>query len=402
MRVGGLTVLGARTYDPVTRQFLSPDPLDTVPATNGAASAYTYAWQDPINHVDPTGMQPVSIEAYAAILQREEHGRLGQAWEAIKEDPWGTLAAVGVVALGVGLCFTPFAAVGAGILIGAAVSSAAGLASGTFDPRAVAVSGVIGGLAGGAGAAFSSTSASLATGGAIGFGGDVAMQATTGQPINWNRALVSGGVGIVTAGIGSSTSSATNTALRSAAAGSATDAGADIATQALTGDGHIDLGSVAFSAISGGGTSAVTHHLTTANTSSATIVDPVEAPKHLVYDQMPLFVETPYGLAVQGTDPASLAARDHVLNGGDIFKGGNVNSIGPEQSQFFALEHPETAGFGDKYGIPPKNLPFDWVGQGTLESSAPFVTRPAPGVDVNAGGGVEVVTLPGSFVPGGP
>jgi RHS repeat-associated protein len=269
LRIGGLTVLGARTYDHVTRQFLSPDPLATVPGTNGAASAYTYAWHDPVNHVDPSGLRPISIAEYDAIRQREEQGRLAQAWEAIKEDPWGSLAAVGVVAVGVGLCFTPFAAVGAGILIGAGVSAASGLATGTFDPRAVAVSGVIGGAAGGAGAAFSSTSASLATGGAIGFGGDVAMQAVSGQPINWNRALVSGGVGMVTAGIGSSTSAYTNTMVRSAAAGSATDAGADIVTQALTGDGHIDLGSVAFSALSGGGTSSVTHHLTHANAVSA-------------------------------------------------------------------------------------------------------------------------------------
>jgi len=146
LRIGGLTVLSARTYDPVTRQFLSPDPLATVPATNGAASAYTYAWQDPVDYIDPTRMQPVSIEAYEAIHRCEEHGRLGQAWEAVKEDPWGTLAAVAVVAVGVGLLFVPGGQViGAGILIGAGVSVAAGLATGTFDPRAVAVSGLIGG-----------------------------------------------------------------------------------------------------------------------------------------------------------------------------------------------------------------------------------------------------------------
>ena len=227
LRIGGLTVLGARTYDPVTRQFLSPDPLATVPATNGAASAYTYAWQDPVDYIDPTRMQPVSIEAYEAIHRREEHGRLGQDWEAVKEDPWGTLAAVAVVAVGVGLLFVPGGQViGAGILIGAGVSVAAGLATGTFDPRAVAVSGLIGGAAGGAGVAFSSTGAAMATGGAIGFGGDAAMQAASGQPIDWNRSLISGGVRVINAGIGASTSTYTNTAIRSAAAGSATDAGA--------------------------------------------------------------------------------------------------------------------------------------------------------------------------------
>ena len=87
LRIGGLRVLGARTYDPVTRLFLPPDPLATVPATNGAASAYTYAWQDPINYIDPTGMQPVSIEAYDAIRQREEQGRLGKPGKQSKTTP---------------------------------------------------------------------------------------------------------------------------------------------------------------------------------------------------------------------------------------------------------------------------------------------------------------------------
>ena len=262
LRIGGLTVLGARTYDPATRQFLSPDPLSTVPGTNGAASAYTYAWYDPVNYADPSGLRPISIAEYDAIRPREEQGRLGQAWEAIKDDPWGTLAAVGVVAVGVGLCFTPFAAVGAGILIGAGATAAAGFATGNLDPRAVAIGGVIGGVTGGAGSAFSSVGAGMAAGGAIGVGGDVAMQAVSGQPIDWNRALISGGVGAVTGGIGASTTRITNTAARSALVGGATDAGADIATQALTGDGHIDLGSVAFSAVSGAGTASLTHHLT--------------------------------------------------------------------------------------------------------------------------------------------
>lgn len=296
VHIAGLTLLGARTYDPVSRQFLSPDPLATVPGSNGAASAYTYAWHDPVNFVDPTGMRPVSLEEYDAIRKREEQGRLGQAWEAIKEDPWGTLAAVGVVALGVGLMFVPGGQViGAGILIGAGMSAASGLATGNFSPRGVAVGGLIGGVAGGAGVAFSSAGASVAAGGAIGFGGDVAMQAASGQPIDWQRALISGGVGMATAGIGASTSVYTNTALRSATVGAATDAGADLATQALTGDGHIDLASVAFSGLSGGGTSAVTHHLTNTSTTT-TDITPATTPQ-LAIEAPPtrLAIEAPRG-----------------------------------------------------------------------------------------------------------
>ena len=186
LHVHGMTLLGARVYDPRTRQFLSADPLMTVPGSNGGASAYTYAWQDPVNFVDPTGLRPVSQEEYDAIREREELGNLGRAWEAIKEDPWGTVAMVGVVAVGVGLMFVPGGQViGAGILIGAATSAGVGLATGTFDPRTVALSGVIGGISGGVGAATTSTTAAIVTGGALGGGGDLATQAMSGQPIDW-------------------------------------------------------------------------------------------------------------------------------------------------------------------------------------------------------------------------
>lgn len=177
--VDGLVVLGARVLDPATHQFLSPDPLLAVAGTNGAASAYTYAWHDPVNHVDPTGLKPVSIEDYAAIRAREEQGRLGQAWEAIKEDPWGTLAMVGVVALGVGLCFVPGGQViGAGILVGAAMSAGVGLATGEFSPTGVAIGGAFGALPGG-----STVRGAVMLGAAGGAGETVATSVLSGEGI---------------------------------------------------------------------------------------------------------------------------------------------------------------------------------------------------------------------------
>ena len=118
-------------------------------------------------------------------------------------------------------------------------------------------------------------------------------------------------------------------------------------------------------------------------------------------DQLPLFIETPGGLATQSLDPEALAARDAVLRGASVFKGGNVNSLAADQSQFFALESPETAGYAARYGIPPANLPFDWIAEGQIAPGADFITRAAPGVFPNLGGGIEVVAAPGSFVGGG-
>ena len=146
--VGDLWVLGVRALDPATHQFLSPDPLLPVPGSNGSASSYTYSWNDPINWADPTGMRPLSVEEFGQVMDKAEQSKLGAAWEAIKNDPWGTLAMVGVVAAGVGLCFV-CPAVGAGILIGVAAASASGIATGTFNPRLVALSGAIGAIPGG-------------------------------------------------------------------------------------------------------------------------------------------------------------------------------------------------------------------------------------------------------------
>ncbi len=51
---GGLLVMGARVYDPKLRQFLQPDPLE--PFT------YTYVNGDPVNGIDPSGMQATTIQ----------------------------------------------------------------------------------------------------------------------------------------------------------------------------------------------------------------------------------------------------------------------------------------------------------------------------------------------------
>ena len=93
-------------------------------------------------------MRPLSVEEFGQVMDKAEQSKLGAAWEAIKNDPWGTLAMVGVVAAGIGLCFV-CPAIGAGILIGVAAASASGIATGTFNPRLVALSGAIGAIPGG-------------------------------------------------------------------------------------------------------------------------------------------------------------------------------------------------------------------------------------------------------------
>ena len=200
---GDVWLIGARVLDPDTHQFLSSDPLLPVPGSHGAASGYTYCWNDPINWVDPTGMRPLSTEEFAAVMSAAEQTALGKAWDAVVDDPWGTLAMVGVTALGVGLCATGVGtAVGAGILIGVGASAGIGLATGTFSPRMVAVNGVVGGLSAGVGGAVTTTSwqGAVALGASTGAGETVVGSLLAGQGFPSSTELL---VGTGTGGLGS-------------------------------------------------------------------------------------------------------------------------------------------------------------------------------------------------------
>lgn len=238
--VAGVVVLGARVYDPFTHQFLSADPLMVRPGSNGGASAYTYAWQDPVNHVDPTGLRPISIEEYERMRTLEEQGRLGQAWEAIKDDPWGTLAVVGVV----GAAFLIGGPVGVGILVGVGMTAGMGLATGTFSPTSVAIGGVAGGLTAGIGSSGMSVGWAMAANGGVGAGSELANQYAAGNGINWRTVMAAGAGGAVTGGLTQGTNPLNTTLVRSTLTGAATDTAGSVVQQGVAGQNPLSWNTV--------------------------------------------------------------------------------------------------------------------------------------------------------------
>ncbi len=65
MLPGGMEWMNARVYDPSTRGFLSPDPLDPVSGAGWAGNTYSYAGNNPVGLSDPTGMSPTGDDSYA-------------------------------------------------------------------------------------------------------------------------------------------------------------------------------------------------------------------------------------------------------------------------------------------------------------------------------------------------
>lgn len=179
--VGG-ELMGARLYDPVTAGFLSPDPVEPVVGSGYMGASYLFASGDPVNLYDPTGLQPIPIEAmrkYTDYIKSDqfEHDleeavrkELGRKWddfisvdewkksiEELQKDPgkWagnhykdiiaGLMLATGIAAL-----FVPGAqGVGAAIVTSMVFSALVQKwETGRIDPSQLTFDGFIGGITG--------------------------------------------------------------------------------------------------------------------------------------------------------------------------------------------------------------------------------------------------------------
>jgi hypothetical protein len=107
-------------------------------------------------------------------------------------------------------------------------------------------------------------------------------------------------------------------------------------------------------------------------------------------------IETPHGVARQHSSPGALAARQEVGEGATVWRTGTTGRSQAAEAQFWTTEHPSTPGFAGRYGIPPENVAnADFIELAVVRPGSPFVTRPAPAVGPNPGGGIEVVVPEG-------
>ena len=90
--------------------------------------------------------------------------------------------------------------------------------------------------------------------------------------------------------------------------------------------------------------------------------------------------------------------RSRVQQGGIVYKGGVLGRSETGASQFLATECPLNSGYARRYGLPPKNAKFDFIIIGRVRSGTQVVTRSAPGIPPNPGGGVEAVIAPGGLI----
>jgi hypothetical protein len=107
-------------------------------------------------------------------------------------------------------------------------------------------------------------------------------------------------------------------------------------------------------------------------------------------------VATPYGPAFQATRSEAMAARHAVAEGATLWRIGTTGRSAAAEAQFWSLEHPLSSGFAARYGIPAGNVArANFIESATLRPGTAFVTRVAPRVGSNPGGGIEVVVPPG-------
>jgi RHS repeat-associated protein len=197
LSVGGLEWLGARAYDPVSRGFLSVDPLPPVTGAAWAGNPYSYAGNDPLHALDPLGLRPAT-DADLEVWARQHNGIADEA------------LAVGMVVAGATLMVVggPVGGIAGAALISGGINAYSQFRSGEkFNGLefgiALGVGAVTGGVGVGTGAALAAgqigrgtaIAITSGTGGLTNSGQYVGTQVVRGEDVDWGTAAFSFGTG---------------------------------------------------------------------------------------------------------------------------------------------------------------------------------------------------------------
>ena len=168
----GLYYLQTRYYDPVVGRFISRDSVEYAdPESINGINLYAYCGNNPVMHSDPYGTT--------------------EWWEWL-------IAGFIVIGLVVGSVLTggAVAAVFAGAAIGGAISFGTQAISGTLNWGQFVLDIGVGAITGLIGASGVSKAAATVMGGLIGSGSSIASDLINGQPVSWEKAAISGVIGI--------------------------------------------------------------------------------------------------------------------------------------------------------------------------------------------------------------
>lgn len=110
-------------------------------------------------------------------------------------------------------------------------------------------------------------------------------------------------------------------------------------------------------------------------------------------------IKTPHGPAKQDLSKEAIKGRADAISGKKLYRlGSKRKSMTGKDAQFWSLEPPTSKNYSQEYGIPQENVSkADFIETGVLKPDAQFITRKAPGVGKNQGGGIEVVVHPGGI-----
>ena len=150
VRIAGLDVMGARTFDGVSKRFLSTDPLAPVAGSPWFADPYSFVGSSPMNMVDPWGTTEVSV---ALAQDTSFEGWLSRNRQEVSH----ALIAVGIVVSvvsipipGLSVAIAAGTVSGSSMAAGITLNSNASLKSGGYvDTGDVAFAATVGGITGG-------------------------------------------------------------------------------------------------------------------------------------------------------------------------------------------------------------------------------------------------------------